>query len=220
MADKTVITAAVRTEFGKGAARRTRREGRIPVVLYGHGTEPQHLSLPAHDTFLALRGNANALLTLDIEGSEQLALTKDVQVDPVKRSIEHVDLLIVRKGEKVTVDIAVHTEGETFPGTIHTVESQTLTVTADATAIPESVVVDIEGLEDGHTVRVEDLPAIPGATFEDDPETPVVVVTVPRVDESDLETPAAEGDEETEGEQTEGGSDESAEGESSSDGED
>ncbi|MGO1510280.1 MAG: 50S ribosomal protein L25/general stress protein Ctc [Actinomycetaceae bacterium] len=195
MAEKTVITATVRTEFGKGAARRTRRDGLIPVVLYGHGTEPQHLALPSHATFLALRGNANALLTLDVEGTEQLALTKDVQVDPVKRSIEHVDLLLVRKGEKVDVDITVHTIGESFPGTIHTVERQTVTVTADATSIPEYVEVDITDLEDGHVVRIGDLPALPSSEYIEDPETPVVLVTVPRVSEEDLETPAAEGEE-------------------------
>ncbi|MGC5628609.1 50S ribosomal protein L25/general stress protein Ctc [Georgenia sp. Z1344] len=216
MADKTVITANVRTEFGKGAARRTRREGRIPVVLYGHGTDPQHLSLPAHETFLALRGNANALLTLDIEGTEQLALTKDVQVDAVKRTIEHVDLLLVRKGEKVEVDITVHTVGESAPGTIHTVESQTVTVTADATAIPEYVEVDIEGLEEGSVVRVADLPALPGSEYVTDPETSVVLVTVPRISEEDLETPGGE-DEETEGEAAESSDESSSDDESSDD---
>jgi large subunit ribosomal protein L25 len=195
MADKILLNAAARNEFGKGASRRLRRDGQIPVVLYGHGTDPQHLSLDAHATFLALRGNANALVTLDIDGKEQMALPKDIQVDAVSRAIEHVDFIIVRAGEKVTVDVTVLVEGESAPGTIHTVEAQTLSLTAPATRIPESVTVSVEGLEDGTVVRVEDLTAPEGSEFQDEPETSVVVIATPRVAEEDLETPVAEGEE-------------------------
>src|SRR5699024_5731682 len=155
--DKYTLAATVRTEFGKGAARRTRRAGLIPAVLYGHGEDPVHLSLPGHETFLALKDNPNALLTLKVDGESQLALSKDVQRDPVRRTIDHVDLVQVRRGEKVSVDVPVHIEGESAPDTIHTVELQTVRVAAEATNIPEYITVDIEGLEDGTSVRVADL---------------------------------------------------------------
>lgn len=186
MADVNKITATVRTEFGKGAARRARRDKMIPVVLYGHGAETRHLSLPSHETFLALKGNANALVELVIDGEAQLALSKAVQRDPVRRTIDHVDFVAVRRGEKVTVDVPVSTEGETAPGTIHMVEMQSLTLTAPATSIPEVITVSVEGLEDGAVVRIGDLDLPQGVTLDIDEEAPVVVVTVPRVTEEDL----------------------------------
>ena len=186
MADVNKITATVRTEFGKGAARRARRDKMIPVVLYGHGAETRHLSLPSHETFLALKGNTNALVELVIDGEAQLALSKAVQRDPVRRTIDHVDFVAVRRGEKVTVDVPVSTEGETAPGTIHMVEMQSLTLTAPATSIPEVITVSVEGLEDGAVVRIGDLNLPRGVTLDIDEEAPVVVVTVPRVTEEDL----------------------------------
>ena len=186
MADVTKITATVRTEFGKGAARRARRDKMIPVVLYGHGAETRHLSLPSHETFLALKGNANALLELVIDGEEQLALTKAIQRDPVRRTIDHVDFVAVRRGEKVTVDVPVTTEGESVSGTIHMVEMQSLTVTAPATSIPEAIVVSVEGLDDGAVVRVGDLVLPDGVSVDLDPEAAVVLVSIPRVSEDDL----------------------------------
>lgn len=186
MADVNKITATVRTEFGKGAARRARRDKMIPVVLYGHGAETRHLSLPSHETFLALKGNTNALVELVIDGEAQLALSKAVQRDPVRRTIDHVDFVAVRRGEKVTVDVPVSTEGETAPGTIHMVEMQSLTLTAPATSIPEVITVSVEGLEDGAVVRIGDLDLPQGVTLDIDEEAPVVVVTVPRVTEEDL----------------------------------
>ncbi|UNX55570.1 50S ribosomal protein L25/general stress protein Ctc [Georgenia sp. TF02-10] len=191
MAETTKLTATRRTEFGKGAARRTRRAGLIPAVLYGHGTEPQHLALPSHETFLALKDSANALLTLDVDGTEQLALAKDVQRDPVKRHIEHVDLVIVRAGERVTVEVPLHVTGESAPGTIHQLELQTITVNVPATRIPESVPVPVEGLEDGAVVRVADIPRPSDAGIEDDPETVVVVISTPRASAEDLEADEA-----------------------------
>ena len=194
MADVNKITATVRTEFGKGAARRARRDKMIPVVLYGHGAETRHLSLPSHETFLALKGNANALVELVIDGEAQLALSKAVQRDPVRRTIDHVDFVAVRRGEKVTVDVPVSTEGETAPGTIHMVEMQSLTLTAPATSIPEVITVSVEGLEDGAVVRIGDLDLPQGVTLDIDEEAPVVVVTVPRVTEEDLAADEAAAD--------------------------
>ncbi|MFV0254210.1 MAG: 50S ribosomal protein L25/general stress protein Ctc [Beutenbergiaceae bacterium] len=185
MADTNSLAATVRTEFGKGAARRTRRAGLIPAVLYGHGTDPVHLALPGHETFLALKGNANALLSLTFDGQSELALTKDVQRDPVKRSIDHVDLVLVRRGEKVSVEVPVHIEGESQSGTIHTLEQQTLTVLAEALHIPESIVVTIEGLAEGENVHASDVTLPEGVELETDPETTVVVISVPRAAEED-----------------------------------
>jgi large subunit ribosomal protein L25 len=191
VADTAKLTATPRTEFGKGAARRTRRAGLIPAVLYGHGAEPQHLALPSHDTFLAVKNHANALVTLDIEGKEQTALVKDIQRDPVKRHIEHLDLVIVRAGERVTVEVPVHVEGESAPGTIHQIELQTLTVTVPATRIPDVVTVSIDGLEDGSLVRVADIPRPGDASIEDDAESVVVVISVPRASAEDIEADEA-----------------------------
>ena len=186
MADNK-LTATIRTEFGKGAARRARRAGKIPAVLYGHGTDPVHLNLPDHETFLIVRGSANQVITLDIEGRSELALVKDVQIDPVLRVLEHLDLVIVRKGEKVTVDVALHTVGDSYPGTLATLEHQNLTVLAPATSIPEVITVDVEGLREGAVVRVSDLTMPEGVTTEIDPETVLVVVSIPRAEASEEE---------------------------------
>lgn len=186
MADTVTLAAAVRTEFGKGAARRTRRAGLIPAVLYGHGADPKHLALPGHETFLALKDNPNALVTLDIEGESQLALAKDVQRDPVRRTIDHVDLVIINRGEKVTVDVPVHTVGDSAPGTIHTVELQTLSITVPATDIPEFIQVSIEGLAEGSVVRVSDIRLAEGVETDVDPEHEVIIVSVPRATADDL----------------------------------
>lgn len=187
MADDTSnLTATVRTEFGKGAARRTRRANLIPAVLYGHGEAPKHLALQSHATFLALKDNPNALLTLDIEGEKQTALAKDIQRDPVRRTIDHVDLVIVHAGEKVTVDVPLHVVGESGPGTIHQLELQTVVLTVPATSIPEYIEVSVEGLEDGAIVRVSDIDRPEGAVIEDDPEQEVIVISVPRATADDL----------------------------------
>jgi len=195
VADQITLTATVRTEFGKGAARRTRRAGLIPAVLYGHGAEPQHLSLPGHETFLVVKDHANAVVTLDVDGKKQTALVKDVQRDPVKRNIEHIDLLIIRRGEKVTVDVPVHVEGESAPGTIYQLDYQSLTVTAPATDIPETIVVSIDELEEGAVVRVSDITPPAGTEIDTDPETAVVIISVPRASAEDLEADEAEGEE-------------------------
>ena len=176
MSDELKISAEKRTEFGKGAARRIRRADKVPAVLYGHGTDPVHLSLPGHETLLALR-HTNAVLTLDVEGEQHLALAKDVQRDPIRRFIEHVDLVIVRKGEKVVVDVAVHVEGDAAPETVVTVDLNELTVEAEATHIPESFTVSVEGLEAGTQILAAQVDLPPGVTLVTDPEALVVNVT-------------------------------------------
>jgi large subunit ribosomal protein L25 len=178
MADDMRLAAEVRTSFGKGAARKIRAANKIPAVIYGHGTEPQHVTLPGHETMLLIR-KANAVLELDIEGSPQLALVKDVQKDPVRQIIEHMDLIIVRSGEKVTVDIPVHLEGESAPGTIAAQENTTVSVEAEATHIPERIIVDIEGAADGTQIHASDLKLPTGSTLISDPTLLIVAISTP-----------------------------------------
>ncbi len=190
MSDNLNISAERRTEFGKGAARRIRRADKVPAVLYGHGSDPIHLTLPGHDTMMALKVS-NAVLSLDVEGEEHLALAKDVQRDPVKRFIEHVDLVIVRKGEKVIVDVAVYVEGEAGPDTVVTVDNATLQVEAEATNIPESFTVSVEGLEAGSQILAGAVELPAGTTLITDPEALVVNVTQ-AISEEALEAELAE----------------------------
>lgn len=172
------IAAEPRTEFGKGAARRIRREDKIPAVIYGHGNEPIHVILPGHQTMMALKhGGANALLSLDLEGSEQLALTKDVQIDPIRRLIEHVDFVAVKRGEKVTVDVPVHVVGEAGPETLVVTENAVVSVEAEATHIPEAFEVSVEGAEVGTQVHAKDLDLPSGVTLLADEELLIVNVT-------------------------------------------
>ncbi len=188
------LAATARTEFGKGAARRLRRAGQIPAVLYGHGTEPVHVALPGHETMLAVK-HANALFEIQIDGKPVLALAKDVQREPVRNIIEHVDLLIVKRGEKVLVEIPVTVVGESAPGTIHVVETQTLSLEAEATRLPESVEVDIEGLADGTIIKAGDVTLPAGTTLAGDPEVAIVAISTPRASAEDLGE-NAEGDDE------------------------
>lgn len=170
------LTAETRTEFGKGAARRIRRADKVPAVLYGHGAEPVHITLPGHETLLALRV-ANALLSIDIEGKSQLALPKQVQRDPIKGLIEHVDLLLVRRGEKVTVDIPLHVEGEAGPDTLVVVENSTISIEAEATHLPQQIVVSIEGLEAGSQILASDLELPSGSALAVEPDQLIVNIT-------------------------------------------
>jgi large subunit ribosomal protein L25 len=170
------LTAELRTEFGKGAARRIRRAHKVPAVLYGHGTDPIHISLPGHETLLALR-TANALLSIEVNGSSQLALPKQVQRDPLKHTIEHVDLVIVRRGEKVTVDVPVHVEGEAGPDTLIVVDHNSVPVEAEATNIPQQIVVSVEGLPPGTQILARDLQLPEGSSIDLEPETLIVNVT-------------------------------------------
>ena len=170
------LVAEKRTRFGKGAARKIRRDRKIPAVLYGHGTAPLHITLPGHDTMMALK-SANALLDIEVDGQSQLALAKDVQRDAIKPVIEHVDLVIVRRGERVNVDVPVTTDGEAAAETVVTIDSQTVELSVLATQIPEHIVVSVEGLEAGTQVHAGQLDLPEGAELVTDPETLVVNVT-------------------------------------------
>jgi large subunit ribosomal protein L25 len=167
------LTAQPRTEFGKGAARRLRRADMVPAVLYGHGTDPVHVALPGHATMMALK-QSNALFDLDVNGKSTLALPKDVQRDPLKGFIEHVDLLIVRRGEKVTVDVPLHVTGDAVPGALVTTEATTLSLEVEATKIPQAVEHDISGLEIGTQVLAGDVKLPAGAVLAGDAEALVI----------------------------------------------
>jgi large subunit ribosomal protein L25 len=179
------IKAETRSEFGKGAARRIRREDKIPAVIYGHGNEPIHVTLPGHDTMMALKhGGANALLELNIDGTTQLALTKAVQIDPIRRIIEHIDFVAVRFGEKVTVDVPVHLLGQAASETLVVTENTTVQIEAEATNIPERIEISIEGLPAGTQILAGQLALPEGSTLLVDPETLIVNVTEQQSEEA------------------------------------
>jgi large subunit ribosomal protein L25 len=181
------IAAQRRTEFGKGAARRLRRDHKIPVVVYGHGADTQHLALPAHELMLALK-QSNALLSLQLEGDTQLVLPKAVQRDPVRNSIEHVDLVTVRSGEKVVIEIAVHTEGKIAPGGLLEHVHDTISVEAEATNIPAELVVSIEGLVVGDSIHASDVSLPAGVVLIAEPELVVLhVLTAQQAEEPEDE---------------------------------
>ncbi|MEO5608740.1 MAG: 50S ribosomal protein L25/general stress protein Ctc [Ornithinibacter sp.] len=173
---ETRLDAETRTQFGKGAARKIRRDHKIPAVMYGHGTDPVHITLPGHETMLVLK-NSNALLTIVIDGEDHLALAKDVQRDPIKPVIEHIDLVVVRRGEKVTVEVNVHLEGEAAPETVVTTGHTTLEVEVEATNIPEFLMVSVEGLKAGTMIHASDVTLPEGATLVTDGEALVVNVS-------------------------------------------
>jgi large subunit ribosomal protein L25 len=185
------LTTEPRTEFGKGAARRLRRAHKVPAVLYGHGTEPVHVALPGHDTMMALK-QSNALLSLDLEGKPTLALPKDVQRDALRGTIEHVDLLIVKRGEKVTVDIPLHLVGDTAPDTLVTSEMNSLSIEVEATHIPQAIELDISGAEAGTQIHAGQIALPAGATLAGDPEALVVNVTDSTVSSSSGDAEAGE----------------------------
>lgn len=170
------IPAEERTEFGKGAARRIRREDKVPAVLYGHGTDPIHVTLPGHKLMLALK-NANALLTIDLGSDVHLAIPKQVQRDPLKGFIEHADLLIVKRGEKVTVDIQITLVGEASPDALLVTENTTISLEVEATDIPSEIEVSIEGLEVGSQVTAADLVLPEGAALAVEGDLLIVNVT-------------------------------------------
>ncbi len=207
------IKAELRTEFGKGAARRIRREHKIPAVVYGHGNDPIHLTLPGHDTMMAIKhGGANALLELDIDGTAQLALTKQVQVDPVRRVLEHVDFVAVKRGEKVTVDVPVVTVGEAAAETLVVTENATIQVEAEATHIPEQFEIDIEGAEAGTQFLASQVALPSGTTLLTDAETLVVNVTAaPTAEAIEAELEEAEAEAGIEKDEPEAAADEATE---------
>jgi large subunit ribosomal protein L25 len=170
------IAAEARTEFGKGAARRIRREDKVPAVLYGHGSDPIHLTLPGHQLMLALK-NSNALLTIDLGSDQHLAIPKQVQRDPLKGFIEHADLLIVRKGEKVTVDVRISTIGDAVSGNLVVLENSSISIEAEATHIPSSFEVSIEGLQAGDQILAKDIELPQGSALAVDEDLLIVNVT-------------------------------------------
>jgi large subunit ribosomal protein L25 len=212
----TKLVAEPRTQFGKGAARKIRRADKIPAVMYGHGAAPIHITLPGHEAMLALK-QSNALLTLVVEGEEHLALAKDVQRDPIKPIIEHVDLVVVRQGQKVTVEVGVHVEGEAAAETVVTTSMTTLQLEVEATNIPEWVTVSVEGASAGTQVHAGEITLPEGATLLTDPEWLVVNVTQQQSQE-ELEA-ELEGAEAEAGIEREEGEAESAEAESATEGE-
>jgi large subunit ribosomal protein L25 len=190
MAENNKISADLREKFGKGAARKLRVLGKIPAVIYGHGTDPVHVSLPAHTIGLLLR-KANAVIELDLDGTTHLTLVKDVQKDPVLQIIEHLDLIVIKKGEKVEVEIPVHIAGEPYPGTIAMLELNTLRLLAEATHIPENVVINVEGAVEGTQIHAKDIELPAGSTLVDDGEALVLNIMVPSATREDAEAEAA-----------------------------
>jgi large subunit ribosomal protein L25 len=187
------ITAETRTEFGKGASRRVRGAGKVPAVIYGHGTEPVHVTLPGHETMMALK-TKNVLITLDIEGREELVIPKAIQREAIRGFLVHLDLLVVRRGERVNVEIPVHTEGELAPGgglLEHVLNA--LPVEAEATHIPESVTVSVQGLAPGDAVHAKDVPLPEGTSLAIDGEEVVIQILQPQAEEPSGEAAPEEG---------------------------
>ncbi len=190
------IVAEPRTEFGKGAARRVRRAGRVPAIVYGHGTDTRHITLPGHQLLMALK-TPNVLIEVDgLSGRPQLTLPKAVQRDPIRGGIEHVDLIMVRRGEKVTVEIPVQVTGEVEPGGLLDQQMVRLSVEAEATQIPQAIEVSVEGMEIGASLHAGDLALPQGVTLAAEPEVLVLhVLAAPTAEQIEAElgeTPAAE----------------------------
>ncbi|BDD83901.1 50S ribosomal protein L25 [Tsukamurella pulmonis] len=199
MSETNKLVATVRTEFGKGAARRARRDGLVPVVLYGHGTEPQHFTVVARDFAAILRKDGtNAVLNLEVDGKQQLALTKQVVVHPLRNYIEHTDLLVIKKGEKVVVSVPVVIEGEPAGGTQVAQDLNEVEVEADALNIPENIVFNVHNLEAGTQITAGQLEVPAGATVITDAEALVINITeiaaadTPSEDEDEAAAEAAE----------------------------
>jgi large subunit ribosomal protein L25 len=187
------ISAVARTQFGKGAARRTRRDGLVPAVLYGHGTDPVHVSLPGHETLLALRA-ANALLSISIDGdTPQLALPKQVQRNPIRGNLEHVDLVIVRRGEKVTVEVRLNVIGaDDRADRVVVMDQQTIALEVEATNIPAAVDIDVTSLEIGDSIAAKDLDLPEGAVFPGEPDDLILSIAAAKTQEQiDAELDAA-----------------------------
>lgn len=183
------LDVEVRSRTGKGASRQARRDGKVPAVLYGHGAEPQHINLNARDFAAVLRhSGTNAVLSLQIDGAEQLALPKAITVHPVKRNLQHVDLIVVKRGEKVTVEVPVHLEGEAASGTLVTQDATTIEIETEALSIPENLVLSIEGVEEGTQILAGEVTLPPGVTLISDPEMLVVnIVAAPSAEELESE---------------------------------
>lgn len=191
MSDANQLVGTPRESFGKGAARKLRAAGHTPAVVYGHGTEPLHVSVETHPLSLIVR-HANALIELEVKGKKQLVLVKDVQKNPVLQMIEHIDLVVIKKGETVEVEVPVHIEGTSFSGTNALQELNTLRLSVPATNIPENIVVSVEGLEEGTQILAGQIELASDETLLDDPEALVIHIVVPRGAAGDDEDEAAE----------------------------
>jgi large subunit ribosomal protein L25 len=193
------IVAEPRTEFGKGAARRARRAQRVPAVVYGHGTDPRHVTLPEHELMLALK-SANVLLELDLSGTKELTLPKSVQRDPIRGSLEHVDLIVVKRGEKVVVEVAIHVTGVLVDGGVLDLLHPTVSIEAEATSIPDEILVDLDRQGPGTQVHASDLVLPAGITLQLDPDTLVANVLAPQAEVEEEPVEGVEGAEGAEGE--------------------
>jgi large subunit ribosomal protein L25 len=214
------IAAEPRTEFGKGAARRVRRANKVPAVLYGHGDAPRHFSLPGHELLLALRNDPNVLLTLQTDQGEQLALPKVVVRDPIKRTLEHIDFVAVRLGEKVTVDVRIQLVGDAASETVVVTENSTVSIEAEATHIPENIEVSIEGLPAGTQILAGQLSLPDGSTLLVDPETLIVNIIEQQSEEAlEAELEEAEAEAGIEREESDADIEAAAEAETAEDGE-
>lgn len=195
MAHKAIsLSGTARTSFGKGSARQARRDGQVPVVVYGHGTEPRHFLLEEHATRLALRGNENALVELTVDGEKILVLTKDVQRHPIRPGVQHVDFQVVTRNERVEVEVPVTVIGEPVPSTIHMIEAAHILVSAPVIDIPEAIEVDITGVGAGSTIRVSDLKLPEDVTAITDAEADIVNVVAEAAEPEEEATEAAEGE--------------------------
>ena len=191
MADNAIkLTATNRTRLGKGASRQARRDGQVPAVVYGHGSEPRHLVLDEHATRLALRSNENALIELDIEGETLLVLTKEVQRHPIRPGVQHVDFLLVNRNERVEVEVPVTVVGEAVPSTMHIIELAHVLLSAPVTSIPETVEVDVTGVQAGTAIRVADLTLPQGVEAVTEAETDIVNITEDNTVVEETEAPA------------------------------
>ena len=187
------LDVEVREDLGKGSARRARRDGQIPAVVYGHGSEPEHLLLPSHQTTLAVR-QPNAILSLKVAGDERLVMVKDIQRHPLRQTVDHLDLLIVKRGEKVSVDVFLDYQGEVAPGLAATLDIQEVTVLAEALNIPDTLVVNIDGREEGSVLASEiELPE--GVELEIEEDTVIATIAEPQEVELPEDEEAEEGEE-------------------------
>jgi large subunit ribosomal protein L25 len=187
------LPAETRTEFGKGGARRTRRAGKVPAVIYGHGDDPRHVALPAREFANAIRhGGSNVLLTLDVDGGEQLVIPKSIQRHPIKGHFEHVDLLAVRRGEKVTIDVPITVVGDVVPGGLVNLENTSISVEAEATHLPTGLEVSITGLAFGTQITASDVQLPRGSSLITDPDNLILsIAEAPTAEQLEAEDAAA-----------------------------
>ena len=190
MAKASKISATLRTDFGKGFARRARVAGQVPAVVYGHGTDPKHVLVDVHDSYMALRGASNALVELNVEGEKILTIVKDIERHPLRPGFQHIDFMIVNRSEKVSVEVPVVVVGEAAPATMHTIELAHLSVSVPVVDIPESIEVDVTGLEAGTIITVADLKVADDVEIHNEAELPVVNIAANEEEAPEEEAPA------------------------------